>query len=82
MDSNLLRVPRSASGFSTLPPPLFDPWEATFGFFLTDSLVASEGCFVDESLVEQLEAGERTFYHSHLPQDEPPLRVDIALGYI
>ena len=55
-----------------------DPREGTFGFFLTDSLVAIEGCFVDESLVEQLEAGERTFYHSHLPQDEPPLRVDMT----
>ena len=65
---------------------LSDPREGTFGkgfgFFLTDSLVASVGCFVDVSLVEQLEAGERTFDHSHLPQDEPPLRVHIALGYI
>ena len=58
-----------------------DPREGILGFFLTDSLVAIEGCFVDENLVEQLEVEERTFDPSHLPQDEPPLRVDIALGY-
>ena len=46
-----------------------------FGSFLTDSLVASVGCFGDESLVEQTEAGERSFDRSHLS-----LRVDIALG--
>lgn len=54
----------------------------SFKFYLTDSLAASVGCFVDESLVEQTEAGERTSDSSHLPQDEHPLRVDVALGYI
>ena len=54
----------------------------SFKFYLTDSLAASVGCFVDESLVEQTEAGERTSGSSHLPQDEHPLRVDVALGYI
>ena len=53
----------------------------SFKFYLTDSLAASVGCFVDESLVEQTEAGERTSDSSHLPQDEHPLRVDVALGY-